>query len=182
MKTHTRRPQLASQLVVRGLSAGAKRGVLTCGNLRFPCALGRSGRRVEKREGDGSTPAGRFALREAFYRPDRLMRPRTHLPLGPFHPADGWCDDPDDRNYNRRVRHPYRASAEHLWRTDGLYDLVVVIGHNDWPRVRRRGSAVFIHVAAPGMAPTAGCIALRRPDLVRLIARMSRHTIITILT
>jgi len=180
MKTHTCRPQLVAQLVVRGLSAGAKRGVLTCGNLRFPCAIGRSGRRAGKREGDGATPVGSFALREAFYRPDRLMRPRTRLPLGPLRPVDGWCDDPDDRNYNRRVRHPYRASAERLWRTDHLYDLIVVMGHNDRPRVRGRGSAVFIHVAGPGLAPTAGCIALRRTDLVRLFARMSRDTVITI--
>jgi L,D-peptidoglycan transpeptidase YkuD (ErfK/YbiS/YcfS/YnhG family) len=181
MKTHARRPQPVAQLVVRGLSAGATRAILTCGNLRFACALGRSGRRADKREGDGATPVGRFALREAFYRPDRLVRPRTRLPLRSLRPVDGWCDDPDDRNYNRRVRHPYPASAERLWRTDHLYDLVVVMGHNDRPRVRGRGSAVFIHVAGPGLAPTAGCIALRRADLLRLLARMSRDTVAMII-
>jgi len=93
---------------------------------------------------------------------------------------DGWCDDPHDRNYNRHVRHPYGASAERLWRADGLYDLVIVIGHNDRPRVRGRGSAVFIHVAGPGLAPTAGCIALRLPDLVRLIGRLSRGTVLNV--
>ncbi len=126
-----------------------------------------------KREGDGATPIGRFAVRQAFYRADRLKRPGTRLPLRPLRADDGWCDAPQDRNYNRYVRHPYRASAERLWRADHLYDLIVVIGHNDRPRVRGRGSAVFIHVAAPGLAPTAGCIALRLADLVRLVRRLS---------
>ncbi len=180
MKTRTDRPQSAPQLVVRGLCGRAQHGILTYGGLRVPCALGRSGRRAHKREGDGATPIGRFAVREAFYRADRLSRPRTRLPLRPLRVDDGWCDDPDDRNYNRHVRHPYGASAERLWRADGLYDLVIVIGHNDRPRVRGRGSAVFIHVAGPGLAPTAGCIALRLPDLVRLIGRLSRGTVLNV--
>ncbi len=146
------------------------------GNLRLPCALGRSGRRALKREGDGATPQGSFALRAAFYRADRLCRPRTLLPLAPIRRLDGWCDDPQDRNYNRRIRHPYPASAEHLWRDDPLYDLIVVLGHNDRPRVRGRGSAVFLHVADAGLEPTAGCIALRLPDLLRVLERVSRAT------
>jgi L,D-peptidoglycan transpeptidase YkuD (ErfK/YbiS/YcfS/YnhG family) len=181
MKTHISSPQSAPQLVVRGLSSRAQRGILTCGSLRFPCTLGRSGRRTSKREGDGATPIGRFAVRQAFYRADRVKRPRTALPVSPLRVNDGWCDDPNDRNYNRRVRHPYPASAEHLWRADHLYDLILVIGHNERPRVRGRGSAVFIHVAGPLLAPTAGCVALRRDDLMRLIERMSRSTILNVL-
>ena len=84
-------------------------------------------------------------------------------------PRDGWCDAPADRNYNRPVRHPYPASAERLWRADGLYDVVVVLGYNDRPRVRGRGSAIFMHVARPGYAPTEGCIALARPHLLRVL-------------
>ncbi len=174
MKSNMDNPHLVGQLAVRGLSAGARRGVLACGNLRLPCALGRSGRLARKREGDGATPLGTFALRAVFYRPDRLRRPRTLLPLAPIRLLDGWCDDPGDRNYNRRVRHPYPASAEHLWRDDHLYDLVVVLGHNDRPRVRGRGSAVFMHVAGAGFEPTAGCIALRLPDLLRVIERVGK--------
>jgi L,D-peptidoglycan transpeptidase YkuD (ErfK/YbiS/YcfS/YnhG family) len=181
MKSHKNRPQKASHVVVRGLSGRAHHGILTYGNLRVPCLLGRSGRRPGKREGDGATPIGRFAVRQAFYRPDRLRRPRTGLSLKLLRLDDGWCDDPQDRNYNRHVRHPYPASAEQLWRDDGLYDLIVVIGHNDRPRVRGRGSAVFLHVAAPDRTPTAGCVALRLPDLVRLIERMPRGATLTIL-
>jgi L,D-peptidoglycan transpeptidase YkuD (ErfK/YbiS/YcfS/YnhG family) len=181
MKTLTDVPKCQPQLLVRSLAGRPERGILTYGSLSVPCALGRSGRRATKREGDGATPIGRFAVRRAFYRADRLRRPRTRLPLTALREDDGWCDDPKDRNYNRLVRHPYPASAEHLWRTDGLYDLVVIIGHNDRPRVRGRGSAVFIHVAGENFAPTAGCIALRLPDLKRLIAHVRSGTFVNVL-
>ena len=105
---------------------------------------------------------------------------RTALPLRSIGVLDGWCDDPLDRNYNRRVRHPYPASAERLWRSDHLYDLVVVLGYNDRPRVAGRGSAIFMHVAGPGYAPTAGCIALRLPDLKRLLEEVPRGAVVTI--
>jgi len=131
MMTHRNGPQPGKQLVVRALSGDARRGIVVCGGLGVPCALGRSGRRVGKREGDGATPIGRFALREVFYRGDRVARPCTRLPVTALKVSDGWCDDPCDRNYNRRVRHPYSASAERLWRDDHLYDLVVVLGYDD---------------------------------------------------
>jgi len=168
------------QLIVRGRSAQAALGTITYGNLRFPCTLGWSGRSANKREGDGATPIGAFALREAFYRADRLVRPRSRLPLKPLRMADGWCDDPSDRNYNRHIRHPYPASAERLWRDDDLYDVVVVTGHNNCPRVRGRGSAVFLHVARLGMTPTTGCLGLRFPHLLRLLERISRHSVVRI--
>ena len=94
---------------------------------------------------------------------------------------DGWCDDPANRNYNRRVRLPYPASAERLWRDDELYDFVVVLGQNDVPRVRYRGSAIFMHMARPGFAPTEGCVALKPRDLRRLVAVLPRRSEIVIL-
>jgi L,D-peptidoglycan transpeptidase YkuD (ErfK/YbiS/YcfS/YnhG family) len=145
-----------------------------------PCALGRSGIRALKREGDGATPRGRFLLKYIFYRPDRA-RPRTAFDLRRIRRDDGWCDDPANRNYNRRVRLPYPASAERLWRDDELYDFVVVLGQNDVPRVRYRGSAIFMHMARPGFAPTEGCVALRPRDLRRLIAVLPRRSEIVIL-
>jgi L,D-peptidoglycan transpeptidase YkuD (ErfK/YbiS/YcfS/YnhG family) len=168
------------QLIVRCRSSRATVGTITYGNLRFPCTIGRSGCSANKREGDGSTPIGVFALRETFYRADRLARPRSHLPLKPLRMADGWCDDPRDRNYNRQVRHPYPASTERMWRDDNLYDVIVVLGHNDLPRVRGRGSAVFMHVARTGMTPTEGCVALRLPHLLRLLVHMSQRNLLRI--
>ncbi len=168
------------QLFVRALSPSATRGVLLAAGRAFPCALGRSGRKVLKREGDGATPTGVFRLESVYYRPDRCPRPRTALPLQTMSKADGWCDAPADRNYNRRVRHPYPASAEALWRSDGLYDVVVVLDCNRRPRIRNRGSAIFIHVARPGFTPTEGCIALRRPDLMRILAHLRPGARVTI--
>jgi L,D-peptidoglycan transpeptidase YkuD (ErfK/YbiS/YcfS/YnhG family) len=163
------RPQTA---LVMSLSPAAARGVVKLGGLTFPCALGRSGRTTRKREGDGATPAGRWRLLGVLYRPDRGRRPATRLPAWRLMPHDGWCDAPADRNYNRPVEHPYPASAERLWRADGLYDVIVVLSHNVRPRVRGTGSAVFMHVARPGYAPTEGCIALRKAHLLRLVQRL----------
>ncbi len=161
-------------------SAGAARGRLTLGNLSFPCALGRSGWRARKREGDGATPVGQWRMRAVLYRPDHVRRPRTALAVSAIRPNDGWCDATADRNYNRPVRHPYSASAERLWRSDGLYDLVVVLAYNERPRVRGRGSAIFMHVARAGYAPTEGCIALARPHLQRLLERLGPRSAVSV--
>ncbi len=133
------------------------------------CALGRGGIRADKREGDGGTPVGRFLLRRVLWRADRLPRPDTGLPVRAIAPDDGWCDAPEDPAYNRPVTGPYPASHEALWREDGVYDVIVVMGHNDDPVVPGRGSAVFLHVARPDWQPTAGCVALPLDDLLRLL-------------
>jgi L,D-peptidoglycan transpeptidase YkuD (ErfK/YbiS/YcfS/YnhG family) len=115
-----------------------------------------------------------------FYRADRLVRPLGALPIRPIRPEDGWCDYPFDRNYNRFVRHPYPVSAEQLWRTDYLYDLIVVLGHNDVPRRRNAGSAIFMHVARPEYAPTEGCIALSKRDLRQVASHLTWRSTIRI--
>jgi L,D-peptidoglycan transpeptidase YkuD (ErfK/YbiS/YcfS/YnhG family) len=137
-------------------------------------ALGRSGIKALKREGDGATPLGRLPVRQVLYRADRVTRPRTQFPLRAIRADDGWCEDPDDRGYNRLVKLWPRSGADRLTRDDNLYDLVLVLGHNDWPRVKGRGSAIFVHLARPGYAPTAGCIALSRHDLLMLLAELRR--------
>jgi L,D-peptidoglycan transpeptidase YkuD (ErfK/YbiS/YcfS/YnhG family) len=166
---------------VVALSQSAARGVLRLANLSFPCALGRNGCRALKREGDGATPIGRWRVRAVHYRPDRVRRPSARVPTWAIGVQDGWCDALADRNYNRPVRLPYAASAERLWRQDELYDIVVVLDHNARPRVRGRGSAIFMHVARPGYAPTQGCIALARPHLLRVIARLGARAAVAVL-
>ncbi len=140
--------------------------------------------RAQKHEGDGASPRGVWPLREAYYRSDRLAsRPSTSLPLRALLPEDGWCDAAGDRNYNRRIRHPYDASAERLWRDDSLYDVIVVVGYNDRPCQQGRGSAIFIHVAREcpdGLEPTEGCIALRKRDLLRLLPMLGPATMLRV--
>jgi L,D-peptidoglycan transpeptidase YkuD (ErfK/YbiS/YcfS/YnhG family) len=159
-----------------------QQGLLTAGNLSFPCALGRSGVRRGKREGDGATPVGRFALGRAYYRADRGPRPPARLPLKRLKPTDAWCDDPGDRRYNRPMARPAHLppTEETMWRKDRLYDVVIEIAYNARPRVRGRGSAIFIHLAKPGWLPTAGCVALKAADMRKLVAVIGPKTKIVI--
>lgn len=166
----------ADAWIVRG--TGEHHGVLTAGGRTFACAIGRGGIRADKREGDGATPVGRFALRRLLYRPDRLALPVTSLPAAALTPVDGWCDDPGHADYNRPVRLPHPARHERMWRDDHLYDLVVVIGHNDDPTVAGAGSAVFVHLAREGYGPTEGCVALAAADLLSLLEQASPRTVV----
>lgn len=164
--------------------AGAIEGVLAFRGRRYLCVLGRAGIVQAKHEGDGGTPAGVFPLREVRYRADRVAKPRTGLPVVTTVPADGWCDDPKDPQYNRIVRLPHRSSAELMWRNDGVYDVLAVVGYNDAPVVPGAGSAIFLHVAraAPGGAllPTAGCVAMEKADLLSVLADCKPGTMIDI--
>ena len=148
-------------------------GVLDIGERRVRCALGPAGviPAIEKREGDGASPAGVWPIREVIYRPDRGPPPATEIRVRCMAQDDGWCDDPADRAYNRPVTLPYPASAEALWRDDGVYDIVVVLGHNDDPPIRGMGSAIFLHLCRPGYPPTEGCVAVTRADLEDLLQR-----------
>ena len=145
-------------------------GILRMQAASYRAALGRGGIVVHKREGDGATPAGILALRRVLYRADRLPRPKTSVPVLPLAPHDGWCDDPAHADYNRPVRLPHSGRHETLWRDDDLYDVIGVLGWNDTPPVRDLGSAIFLHVARADLAPTEGCIALERRDLLAVLA------------
>ncbi|MGJ3262961.1 MAG: L,D-transpeptidase family protein [Salinarimonas sp.] len=165
-----------SRIAVRRAPGTRHRGWLVAGGLVLPCALGRSGVTRDKREGDGATPAGTVRPLAALFRPDRGPRPATALPLTPIDGGDGWCDASNDRNYNRPVRLPYPASAERMRRDDALYDIVVDLSANRGPIRKGRGSAIFLHVARPGLAPTEGCIALEARALRRLLGRIGPRT------
>lgn len=144
-------------------------GTLICDGKAVRCALGRGGVKSHKTEGDGVTPAGCYPLRRVLYRADKIARPETTLPVQPIKATDGWCDDPTDPQYNKPVTLPYPARAEAMWRKDGLYDLVVILGHNDDPPVQGAGSAIFMHVARPDYGPTEGCVAIALSDLYALL-------------
>lgn len=142
------------------------------------CAIGAGGLRpeAEKIEGDGATPIGCYALRRLVYRADRIAKPETRLPMAALSPEDGWCDAPEDPAYNRPVRLPYGASHERLWRDDGIYDAIVMLGHNDDPPVAGLGSAIFLHIARVNYSPTQGCVALALPDLLNFLKDASTRS------
>lgn len=147
-------------------------GFFDLGGRRVRCALGKAGVRpaAEKREGDLASPIGVWPMRRVLYRPDRGGARAAALPVQALAPDDGWCDAPGDPAYNRPVKLPYPASAERMWRDDHLYDLVVVLGHNDDPPAAGKGSAIFLHLAREGYRPTEGCVAVARGDMEALLA------------
>ena len=133
-----------------------------------------------RRSSARGTPRGRFHPLRLWWRADRLPRPRTLLPVRRIGRNDAWCEDPEDRRYNRPFQRKANQPGDRLRRDDALYDLIVEIDHNTRPRIAGRGSAVFIHVARPAFAPTAGCVALRSRDLQRLLSRLNLKTRILI--
>jgi L,D-peptidoglycan transpeptidase YkuD (ErfK/YbiS/YcfS/YnhG family) len=170
------RKKSLSRLTVRRRPGQPAKGWLAASGSALPVALGRAGIKANKREGDGATPRGTFRLKRLWWRADRHPRPPTLLPSRRIGPHDGWCEDPADRRYNRPVRLKPASHADRLARADALYDFVIELDHNTRPRVAGRGSAVFIHVACPGFAPTAGCVALERATLRRLFGRLGPRT------
>jgi L,D-peptidoglycan transpeptidase YkuD (ErfK/YbiS/YcfS/YnhG family) len=135
-------------------------------------AIGPGGIAIKGGEGDGITPKGAWAVREIFYRADRIAKPDVQLPLRAIAKNDGWCDARDDPNYNRLVTLPYPASAENMWRDDHLYDLVAALGFNDDPVVAGKGSAIFLHLAKPDYANTHGCVALNYDDVLAALEQL----------
>lgn len=172
-----RRPLL---IRIRRAAGRPSRGWLVADSRQIPVALGRGGIRANKREGDGATPRGEFRPLRLWWRSDRHPRPQTTLPVRPIMPGDAWCEDPASRRYNQPIRLGPDQAGDRLARADHLYDFIVEIDHNVRPRIAGRGSAVFIHLARPGYAPTAGCVALDLKNMHRLLAWLDRSTRIVI--
>jgi L,D-peptidoglycan transpeptidase YkuD (ErfK/YbiS/YcfS/YnhG family) len=160
----------------RALNRQATRGLLIFGHMAFKAACGRSGRGVIKKEGDGLTPIGSFGLEALLYRKDRLIRPRSCLPIKAFQPDWAWCEEVGNRNYNRLVQRPPDSGHDMLTRADHLYDVIVVTSHNQLPRVQNRGSAIFFHLARDGFKPTAGCIAVSGKAMRDILSRCGPGT------
>jgi L,D-peptidoglycan transpeptidase YkuD (ErfK/YbiS/YcfS/YnhG family) len=168
-------------LAVRPRPGRRSEGLVGVGGAVFPCALGRGGITAGKREGDGGTPLGDLRVLWGYHRPGRGFPPRTPLSLLPTFPTLGWCDAPGDRNYNRPVRLPYPASSETMQRTDRLYDVVLVLDWNMRPAIRGRGSAIFLHIAREGYAPTEGCIAVSPATMRRLLPLLRCGSVVRVM-
>ena len=172
-------PPLAA-IRIHHAAGNRQRGWLEVDGRTIPVALGRGGILANKREGDGGTPRGTFSPRRLWWRADRHPRPRTFLPIRVIGPTDAWCEDPADRHYNRPIRSADDHSGDRLRRDDHLYDFIIEIDHNARPRIAGRGSAVFLHLARPQFAPTAGCVAMTRSSMLRLLQRLGPRTKIII--
>lgn len=146
------------------------------GDETFPCTHGRNGFTTSKMEGDGATPVGSFPFRRSFYRADRISKPITSLPLQAITPSCGWCDDPDSEQYNKYIQKPFDGSHEDLWLERNIYDLIIVVGHNDDPPAPHKGSAIFIHLTSHEKGPTQGCIGLDQVSLLKILKQSTLNS------
>ncbi|MEX0954571.1 MAG: L,D-transpeptidase family protein [Rhizobiaceae bacterium] len=167
-------------MTVRARPGNPSQGLLAAGGRVMRCALGRSGIVTLKREGDGGTPRAAMAVLAGYYRKGRFSA-QTRLPMTPIRPDLGWCDAPADASYNRPVRLPFSASHERMLRSDHLYDAVIVLDWNITSRARNLGSAIFLHIAKPGYAPTEGCVAVSARDMAWLLGRLRRGSVVRVM-
>ncbi len=157
-----------------------KSGHLKYKNFIFRCALGKNGIKKKIREGDNITPKGIFKITKIYYRQDKIKKIKTLIKKIKIRKEMGWCDDPRSIFYNKQIKLPSKFSYERLYRKDHIYDLLAVLNYNINPVIKNKGSAIFIHIAKNNYRSTAGCIALKKGDLIKLLEIIKRNTKIKI--
>ena len=166
-------------------STTASLSLLECGRRvagPFRARAGYAGFSADRREGDGTTPLGTFAIGPTVYGldPDPGLRLRYHR----LRCGDWWDGDSTSPTYNR-FRHmacgatpPFAGRSEALWRATVAYREFAFIEYNASPARPGRGSAIFLHDDL-GHA-TNGCLSLPRPRLLQLLRRLRPGATITI--
>jgi L,D-peptidoglycan transpeptidase YkuD (ErfK/YbiS/YcfS/YnhG family) len=157
-----------------------KSGYLKYKNLKFRCALGKAGIGKKIKEGDNITPKGTYKIIKIYYRKDRIKELVSQIKLIKIKKNIGWCDDPKSKKYNQLIYLPTKYSHEKLYRRDNIYDLILVLNYNIKPIIKNKGSAIFIHIARKNYKKTAGCIALEKNNLIKLVLKIQKHTKIKI--
>ena len=158
-----------------------KSGYLKYKNYKFRCSLGKAGIGKKKIEGDNITPKGTFKIIKIYYRSDRIKKIKSKFKLIKIKKNIAWCDDPQSRNYNQLIKLPSKYSYENLFKKNNIYDLILVLNFNINPIIKNRGSAVFIHVAKRNYKPTAGCIALKKDHLIKLVNNLKKNAVVKIM-
>jgi len=137
----------------------------------YTARVGRNGVRKNKREGDGSTPAGTFPIGGKMY--GNSPSPGVSYPYVRLRCGDWWVEDSKSPAYNtfQRIgcgrRPPFKVTTPDLSTSPRAYAHFAVVEYNMHPVVRGRGSGIFLHVQI-GKA-TSGCISLRRPALIHVL-------------
>jgi L,D-peptidoglycan transpeptidase YkuD (ErfK/YbiS/YcfS/YnhG family) len=150
-------------------------------NLKFRCSLGKNGVTKNKVEGDKCTPSGIYKLKQVFYRADRIKKITTNLKKIKIKKNMGWCDDLSSKKYNRLIKIPNKFSHEKLYRKDHIYDIIVVLNYNMNPVIKKRGSAIFLHIAKKNYSKTLGCIGLKKNDLLEILNKVKKNNKIKII-
>ena len=153
-----------------------KSGYLKYKDLKFKCALGKSGIGNKKIEGDKITPRGSFDIIKIYYRSDRIKKLSSKFMLIRITKKMGLCDDPKSKKYNQLIKLPTKYNHEILYRKENIYDLILVLNYNMKPTFKNKGSAIFIHIAKKNYKETAGCVALKKSDLIYLVKKIQKNT------
>ncbi len=146
---------------------------------KFKCSVGKKGISLNKKEGDLKTPKGIFSLGSLFYRKDKIPKLLTKLKKIPIKKKMGWCNDINNKSYNKLININSKVSHEKMFRNDNKYDLVIVINYNIKKVIRKKGSAIFIHLTN-NYKKTQGCLALKKKDLLILLKLINKKTKIKI--
>jgi L,D-peptidoglycan transpeptidase YkuD (ErfK/YbiS/YcfS/YnhG family) len=157
-----------------------KSGFIRYKNLKFRCTLGKAGVGKKKIEGDNITPIGVYKILNVYYRKDRIKNLNTKLKTNRITKNMGWCDDPKSKKYNQLIRIPFNYSYEKLYKKDSIYDLIAVLDYNKNPTVKNKGSAIFMHLTRNYQKKTAGCIGLKKKNLLKLLSLIKINTKIKI--
>ena len=152
---------------------------LICDDFQFKCSIGKNGLKKKKFEGDMCTPVGKFSLGPVYYRSDRVDKPDTKLKTLKINEQMGWCDDPNNTNYNKEIKLNKKVKAEKLYRKDKIYDIIIVINYNTRRIIKNKGSAIFIHITN-NYKPTKGCLALSLNDIEILLKLIKKNSKIKI--
>ena len=153
-----------------------KSGYLKYKNLKFRCSLGKAGVGKKEKEGDKITPKGTYKIVKIYYRNDRIKKILSNFRLIKIKKNMAWCDDPKSKEYNQLVKLPSKYRYEELNRKDNIYDLVLVLNYNMKPIIKNKGSAIFIHIANKNYKKTAGCIGLKKSNLINIIKKIKKNT------
>mgnify|MGYP006115173009 CR=1 FL=1 len=148
-------------------------------DFKLKCCIGKKGLKKHKIEGDKSTPKGIFTISTIYYRKDKVDKPLTNLKTKIIKRNMGWCNDPNSKFYNKEIKIDKSISSEKLYRKDYKYDYLIVINYNTKKIIPYKGSAIFIHLTN-NYNPTAGCIALKKKNLLILLKLINKKTKIKI--
>ena len=156
------------------------KNTLLLDEFKFKCSIGKNGSTLNKIEGDKKTPKGVYSLGPLFYRKDKFKKPETKLKKISIKRNMGWCDDVNSKNYNKLIKIDKKTRHEKLFRKNITYDLLIPINYNTDKPIRKKGSAIFIHLTK-NYKKTLGCIALKKNDLLTLLKVINKKTKIKIL-
>ena len=153
---------------------------LTYQNNKVKCAIGKRGIGKKLKEGDQITPRGTFKIEKILYRQDKLNYLRSVIKKTSIKKNMGWCDDPKSKDYNKLIKYPFNYKSEKLYRSNNIYDIILVLNFNMHPIKKNKGSAIFIHISNNKYSPTQGCIAIKKKELIKLIKFINKKTKIII--